>query len=83
MKHQQFCRPRSGKLVFQLPGGVTFAYDLHLGRSRDRWKGLAQGVQYWNGPRSKPMGNAWVVAEPKKCRLVPQNGPRSLGPKKS
>ena len=31
---------RSGKLVFQLLGGVTFAYDLHLGHSRDRSKGL-------------------------------------------
>ena len=39
MKHQQFCGPQSGKFVSQLPEGVTFAYDLHLGHSRDRWKG--------------------------------------------
>ena len=39
MKRQQFYLPRSGKLVTQLPGDITFAYDLHLGRSRDRWKG--------------------------------------------
>ena len=42
MKHQPFYLPRSGKLVTQLPRGITFAYDLHLGRSRDRWKGPAK-----------------------------------------
>ena len=39
MKRQQFYLPQSGKLVTQLPGGITFAYNLHLGRLRDRWKG--------------------------------------------
>ena len=39
MKRQQFYLPRSGKLVTQLPRGITFAYDLRLGRSRDHWKG--------------------------------------------
>ena len=42
MEHQQFYLPRSGKLVTQLPGGITFAYDLYLDRSRDRWKGLIE-----------------------------------------
>ena len=42
MKRQPFYLPRSGKLVTQLPGGITFAYDLSLGRSRDRWKGHAE-----------------------------------------
>ena len=42
MKCQQFCQPRSGKLVCELPVGVTFAYDLHLGLSRDYWKGLVE-----------------------------------------
>lgn len=36
---QQFYLPRNGKLVTQLPRGINFAYDLHLGRSRDHWKG--------------------------------------------
>ena len=40
MKHQNIYEPRSGKLVCQLHEDVTFAYDLHLGHSRDRWKGL-------------------------------------------
>ena len=39
MKHQPFYLPRSGKLVTQLPGGINFAYDLCLVRSRDSWKG--------------------------------------------
>ena len=42
MKCQPFYLPRSGKLVTQLPGGITFAYDLRLGRLRDRWKGIAK-----------------------------------------
>jgi hypothetical protein len=42
MKRQQFYLPRSGKLVTQLPGGITFAYDLRLGHLRDRWKGPAE-----------------------------------------
>ena len=42
MKRQQFYLPRSGKLVTQLPGGITFAYDLCLGHLRDRWKGPAK-----------------------------------------
>ena len=42
MKQQQFYLPRSGKLVTQLPGGITFACDLRLGHLRDRWKGLAE-----------------------------------------
>ena len=42
MKHQPFYLPRSGKLVTQLPGGITFAYDLRLGHLRDRWKDLAE-----------------------------------------
>ena len=42
MKRQQFYLPRSGKLVTQLPEGVTFAYDLRLRRSRDRYKGPSE-----------------------------------------
>ena len=50
MKQQQFCGPRSGKLVCQLPGDVTFAYDLHLRRSRDHWKGLIKDYNSEMGP---------------------------------
>ena len=74
MKHQQFSGPPSGKLVFQLLRGITFAYDLHLGCSRDCWKGITEKYN---------SGMDWFVVKPKKCHLVPQNGPRSLGPEKS
>ena len=42
MKHQPFYLRWRGKLVTQLLGGITFAYDLYLGHLRDRWKGLAK-----------------------------------------
>ena len=42
MKHQLLYLPQSGKLVTQLPRGITFAYDLRLGRLRDHWKCLAK-----------------------------------------
>ena len=34
--------PQGGKLVHQLLEGVTFAYDLYLGCSRDHWKGISK-----------------------------------------
>ena len=42
MKHQKSCGPRLGKLVHQLPGVVTFAYDLHFRRMIARWKDLSE-----------------------------------------
>jgi hypothetical protein len=33
---------RSGKWVRQLLEAIAFAYDLHLGHSRDHWKGLSE-----------------------------------------
>lgn len=51
MKFQNDCELQSGKLVHQLLGGITFAYDIHLGRLRDHWKGISyQGVEYLKGP---------------------------------
>jgi hypothetical protein len=42
MKHQKSCGPRLGKLVHQLPGVVTFAYDLRFRRMIARWKDLSE-----------------------------------------
>jgi hypothetical protein len=42
MKRQKSCGPRLGKLVHQLPGVVTFAYDLHFRRTIARWKGITK-----------------------------------------
>jgi hypothetical protein len=38
MKCQKSCGPHWGKLVHQLPGVVTFAYDLHFRRTIACWK---------------------------------------------
>ena len=42
MKCEHLCDPQSGKLVHQFPRGITFAYDLYLGHSRDRWKYIVE-----------------------------------------
>jgi hypothetical protein len=46
MKHQKSCGPRLGKLVHQLPGVVTFAYDLHFRRVIARWKGIVEDIHF-------------------------------------
>ena len=40
MKRQKSCGPRLGKLVHQLPGVVTFAYDFRFRRMIARWKDI-------------------------------------------
>jgi hypothetical protein len=47
MKRQKSCGPRLGKLVHQLPGVVTFAYDLRFRRVIARWKGIVEGDSFW------------------------------------
>ena len=42
MKRQKSCGPRLGKLVHQLPGVITFAYDLRFRRMIARWKDLSE-----------------------------------------
>jgi hypothetical protein len=46
MKRQKSCGPRLGKLVHQLPGVVTFAYDLRFRRVIDRWKGIIEEIHF-------------------------------------
>jgi hypothetical protein len=47
MKRQKSCGPRLGKLVHQLPGVVTFAYDLRFRHVIARWKGIIRGDSFW------------------------------------
>jgi hypothetical protein len=47
MKRQKSCGPRLGKLVHQLPGVVTFAYDLRFRRMIARWKDLSENYNFW------------------------------------
>ena len=42
MNYQQVFEPRIGKLVYQLPTGVTFAYDLNLGHLRENLKDTSE-----------------------------------------
>ena len=83
MELQQFGRPQSGKLVRQLPSGITFAYNLRLGHSSDHCKGLIE--EYYSG--MGPGKSLWISLRPLRCKkkrhLLPQNGPKSLGPRKS
>jgi hypothetical protein len=46
MKCQKSCGPRLGKLVHQLPGVVTFAYDLRFRRMIARWKGIIEEIHF-------------------------------------
>jgi len=47
MKRQKSCGPRLGKLVHQLPGVVTFAYNLRFRRVIARWKGIVKDIHFW------------------------------------
>jgi hypothetical protein len=46
MKRQKSCGPRLGKLVHQIPGVVTFAYDLCFMRVIARWKGIVEKIHF-------------------------------------
>jgi hypothetical protein len=46
MKRQKSCGPRLGKLVHQLPGVVTFAYDLRFRRMIAHWKGIIEEINF-------------------------------------
>jgi hypothetical protein len=48
MKRQKSCEPCLGKLVHQLLGVVTFAYDLYFRRVIAHWKGII-GEIYFGG----------------------------------
>jgi hypothetical protein len=47
MKRQKSCGPHLGKLVHQLPGVVTFAYDLRFRRMIARWKDISEEYKFW------------------------------------
>jgi hypothetical protein len=46
MKHQKSCGPRLGKSVHQLPGVVTFAYDLRFRHTIAHWKGIIEEIHF-------------------------------------
>jgi hypothetical protein len=66
--------PVLGSLVYQLPRGVTLAYDLRLGRTIARWKGIVEEIHL--GAQSEPFSIIEKL-DPKNLHLGPQNGPGS------
>ena len=46
MKCQKSCGLLSGKVVHQLPGVVTFAYNLHFRRVIACWKGIIEEINF-------------------------------------
>jgi hypothetical protein len=73
MKRQKSCGPRLGKLVHQLPGVVTFAYDLCFRRMIAHWKGIVEEIHFGGNIKELPYCSLFS----QKRRLGPQNGPRS------
>jgi hypothetical protein len=80
MKRQKSCGPRLGKLVHQLPGVVTFAYDLRFRRMIARWKGIIEEIHF--GAQSclqHIIENLYL----KKPSFRPSKWPRKLKPAKN
>ena len=46
MRRQKSCGPHLSKLVHQLLGVVTFAYDLRFRRMIARWKGIVEEINF-------------------------------------
>jgi hypothetical protein len=64
---------RWGKLVHQLPGVITFAYDLHFRRVIACWKGIFENYTLCCQTLNLSI---FDCGKPKKCCLGPQNGPK-------
>jgi hypothetical protein len=75
MKRQKSCGPRLGKLVHQLPGVVTFAYDLHFRRMIARWKGIIKEIHF--GGSIMPLDIIEKIY-PKKPSFRPSKWPRKV-----
>jgi hypothetical protein len=75
MKCQKSCEPRLGKLVHQLPGVVTFAYDLRFRHVIARWKGIVEEIHFGG-----PIIPFSIIGElyPEKPSFRPSKLPRKL-----
>jgi hypothetical protein len=80
MKHQKSCGPRLGKLVHQLPGVVTFAYDLRFRRVIAHWKGIVEEIHF--GGSIMPLAIIENL-DLKKPSFRPSKWPRKLKPAKN
>jgi hypothetical protein len=79
MKHQKSCGPRLGKLVHQLPGVVTFAYDLRFRRVIARWKGIVEEIHFGGSIMPLNIIENLDLEKPSRPFMLrpklPQNGP--------
>jgi hypothetical protein len=75
MKRQKSCGPRLGKLVHQLPGVVTFAYDLRFRHTIARWKGIIEEIHF--GGSIIPLAIIEKL-DPEKPSFRPSKWPRKL-----
>jgi len=80
MKRQKSCGPRLGKLVHQLPGVVTFAYDLRFRRVIARWKGIVEEINF--GGSIMPLAIIENL-DLEKTSFRPSKWPRKLKPAKN
>jgi hypothetical protein len=80
MKRQKSCGPRLGKLVHQLPGVVTFAYDLRFRRMIARWKGIVEEIHF--GGSIMPLAIIENL-DLEKPSFRPSKWPRKLKPAKN
>jgi hypothetical protein len=78
MKRQKSCGPRLGKLVHQLPGVVTFAYDLRFRHMIAHWKGIIEEIHFRKILYKISFRRNFCIFTktyfPKKHHLGPQNG---------
>jgi hypothetical protein len=68
--------PVLGSLVYQLPRGITLAYDLCLGHMIARWKGIIEDIHF--GGSIKSFGYIIEVIDPEKTSFRPSKWPRKF-----
>jgi hypothetical protein len=74
MKRQKSCGPHLGKLVHQLPGVITFAYNLRFRRVIACLKGIIGEINFGG-----PIMPSSIIEnlDLENLHLDPQNGPES------
>ena len=80
MKHQNSCGLHLGKLVHQLPGVVTFAYDLRFRHVIARWKGIVEEIHFGGSIMSLSVIENLNL---EKTSFRPSKWPRKLKPAKN
>ena len=80
MKRKMSCGPRLGKWVHQLPGVVTFAYNLRFRRVIARWKGIVEEIHF--GGSIVPL-DIIENLDTEKPSFGPSKWPRKLKPTKN